>query len=55
NGRRQRRPAGSQEATHRIFVSATGKRRVTELTYPAAHSLTFLEVEQQLYEAEPMR
>ena len=54
NGRRQRRPAGSPEATHRIFVTADGKRRVTELSYPAAHQLTFLEVEQQLYEAEPL-
>ena len=54
NGRRQRRPAGSPDATHRIFVTADGKRRVTELTYPTAHHLTFLEVEQQLYEAEPV-
>lgn len=54
DGRRQRRPAGSPEATHRIFVTADGKRRVTELTYLAAHHLTFLEVEQQLYEAEPI-
>ena len=54
DGRRQRQPARSPEATHRIFVTADGKRRVTELTYLAAHHLTFLEVEQQLYEAEPI-
>jgi hypothetical protein len=55
DGRRQRCLAGSVEARYRIFVSATGKRLVTELSYPAAHALTFLEVEQQLYEAAPMQ
>ena len=55
NGRPQRRAAGSPDATHRIFVTSSGARRVTELSYPAAHMLTYLEVEQQLYEADPLQ
>lgn len=55
HGRRQRRAAGSPEATHRIFVTPAVKRRVTALSYPASHLLTYLELEQQLYEAEPIR
>ena len=55
NGRRERRAAGSPDATHRIVVTSSGARRVTELSYPAAHMLTYLEVEQQLYEADPLQ
>lgn len=54
-GRRRRHAAGSPDATHRIFVTKFAPRRITELSYPAAHQLTFLEVEQQLYDPRPIQ